>query len=141
MGSKPMALNQRKKKDSADQEPTMTLTRTCAMGLAALIGCARLCSVLLAADPVAERFWPQWRGPYASGVSRSANPPLEWSETKNIRWKTEIPGRGSASPVVWGERLFVVTAIPMGASGATSHDPRGQDQPRDVHRFTILAID
>ena len=97
----------------------MTLTRICAAGLTALIGFARLSSVLLAADPVAERFWPQWRGPYASGVSRSANPALEWSETKNIRWKTEIPGRGSASPIVWGERLFVVTAIPMGASGAT----------------------
>ncbi len=119
----------------------MTLTRLCAAGLTALMGAARLSSALLAADPVAERFWPQWRGPYASGLSRSADPPVEWSETKNIRWKTEIPGRGSASPVVWGERLFVVTAIPIGASGATSHDPRGQDRPRDVHRFTILAID
>jgi outer membrane protein assembly factor BamB len=42
---------------------------------------------------------------------------------------------------VWGDRLFVLTAIPMGASGATSHDPKGQVRPRDVHRFTILAID
>src|ERR1700704_2733729 len=108
----------------------MTLTRIYAAGLTALIGSARLCSVLLAADPVAERFWPQWRGPFASGVSRSANPPVEWSETRNIRWKTEIPGRGSASPVVWGERLFVVTAIPIDASGANAHEPRGQDRAR-----------
>jgi outer membrane protein assembly factor BamB len=119
----------------------MTLTRICAAGLAALVGAARMSSVLQGADSVAERFWPQWRGPYASGVSRTADPPVEWSETKNIRWKTEIPGRGSASPVVWGDRLFVLTAIPMGASGATSHDPKGQARPRDVHRFTILAID
>ena len=119
----------------------MTLTRICAAGLAAVMGAAQLSSALLAADPVAERFWPQWRGPYASGVSRSADPPVEWSETKHIRWKTEIPGRGSSSPVVWGDRLFVLTATPMGASGATSHDPRGQVRPRDIHRFTILAID
>jgi len=48
----------------------------------------------------AERFWPQWRGPYATGVSKYADPPLEWSETKNVRWKVEIPGRGSASSSV-----------------------------------------
>src|SRR5947199_10820920 len=42
----------------------------------------------------AEHFWPQWRGPYASGVSKYAEPPVEWSETKNVRWKVEVPGRG-----------------------------------------------
>src|SRR5262245_4939191 len=47
----------------------------------------------------AEKYWPQWRGPEATGVARHADPPLEWSETKNVRWKKEIPGRGSASPV------------------------------------------
>ena len=45
-----------------------------------------------------ERYWPQWRGPHMHGRVRTATPPLEWSETKNIRWKVEIPGRGSASP-------------------------------------------
>ncbi|MEO8260039.1 MAG: PQQ-binding-like beta-propeller repeat protein [Acidobacteriota bacterium] len=119
----------------------MTLTRICAAGLAAVIGAVPLSSALLAADPLAERFWPQWRGPSASGVSRSADPPVEWSETKHVRWKTEIPGRGSSSPVVWGDRLFVLTAIPMAAPGGTPHDPRGQVQPRDVHRFMLLAID
>src|SRR6186997_1801336 len=61
-----------------------------------------------------ERFWPQWRGPFATGVSRSATPPAEWSETKNIRWKVEIPGRGSSSPVIWGDRMFVLSAAPIG---------------------------
>jgi outer membrane protein assembly factor BamB len=89
----------------------------------------------------AERFWPQWRGPYASGVSRSANPPTEWSETKNVRWKVEIPGRGSSSPVVWGDRMFVLTAVPIGLDGAASHAPRGGIRPRDRHRFVVLAID
>ena len=60
----------------------------------------------------AARYWAQWRGPHATGVSTTANPPLEWSETKNVHWKVEIPGRGSASPVVWGDRLFM---LPRGA--------------------------
>jgi len=50
--------------------------------------------------PTAERYWPQWRGPMANGISRLANPPLEWGEGKNVRWKIEIPGRGAASPVI-----------------------------------------
>jgi hypothetical protein len=73
----------------------------------------------------AERFWPQWRGPYATGVSRTAVPPLEWSDTKNIRWKTEIPGRGSASPIVWGDRVYILTAVPADVPVEASHAPRG----------------
>jgi outer membrane protein assembly factor BamB len=89
----------------------------------------------------AERFWPQWRGPYASGVSRFANPPTEWSETKNIRWKVDIPGRGSSSPVVWGDRIFVLSAVPIGLGAAPAHAPRGGIRPRDRYRFAVLAID
>ena len=100
-----------------------------------------LASLRAATDPVAEHFWPQWRGPYATGVSKSADPPIEWSETKNIRWKVEIPGRGSASPVIWGDRVFVLTAVPAGMIGPTAHAPRGGARPRDLHRFTVLAID
>ena len=89
----------------------------------------------------AERFWPQWRGPYATGVSKHADPPLEWSETKNVRWKVEIPGRGSASPIVWGDRIFVLSAVPIGVAGAATHAPRGGLEPRERHRFVVLAID
>jgi outer membrane protein assembly factor BamB len=88
-----------------------------------------------------ERYWPQWRGPYATGVSRSATPPTDWSESKNIRWKVEIPGRGSSSPVIWGDRLFVLSAVPIGVDAAASHAPRGGVQPRDRYRFTVFAID
>ena len=55
--------------------------------------------------------WPSWRGPLANGVAPAGNPPTEWSESKNIQWKVAIPGRGSASPVVWGDRVFILTAI------------------------------
>lgn len=100
-----------------------------------------LVRLLAADDPAGERFWPQWRGPYATGVSKYARPPLEWSETKNVRWKIEIPGRGSSSPVVWGDRLFVLTAIPVGVTGADQHAPRGGIQPREAHRLVVLSID
>jgi outer membrane protein assembly factor BamB len=87
----------------------------------------------------AERFWPQWRGPHATGVSKTATPPIEWSDTRNIRWKVEIPGRGSASPVVWGDRLFVLTAVPAGVPVDSSHAPRGATP--SPHKFMVLAID
>jgi outer membrane protein assembly factor BamB len=109
--------------------------------LAVAVGLAALTSVLAATDPAAERFWAQWRGPYATGISKYANPPVEWSETKNVRWKVEIPGRGSSSPVVWGDRIFLLTAVPVGVSGPAEHAPRGGVQPRDVHRFMVLALD
>ena len=94
-----------------------------------------------AQDPEAERFWPQWRGPSSTGVSSQATPPLEWSESRNVRWKIEIPGRGSSSPVVWGDRLFVLTAIPASAAGAATHTPRGGISPRETHRFVVYAVD
>lgn len=90
-------------------------------------------------DPL--RNWAQWRGPHASGVSTTAHPPLEWSETKNVKWRVEIPGRGNASPVVWGDRLFLSTAVPAGAQGDAQHAPRGGIQPRGMHRFIVMALD
>jgi outer membrane protein assembly factor BamB len=95
----------------------------------------------LAADENDEQNWAQWRGPRATGVAPRANPPLDWSETKNIRWKVEIPGRGSSTPVVWNDRIFLTTAIPAGASAAKSHEPLGGVAPRTTHRFVLLALD
>ena len=91
--------------------------------------------------PEAQRYWPQWRGPYANGASNTATPPLEWSETKNVRWKVEIPGRGSSSPVVWGDRVFVTTAVPVGLTGDAQHAPRGGQKVRGVHQFVVMALD
>jgi outer membrane protein assembly factor BamB len=112
-----------------------------AVGLAAGLGTALLASTLAAQAPAAERFWPQWRGSEATGVSRHATPPIEWSETKNIRWKIEIPGRGMASPVVWGDRVFLLTAVPVGVPVAESHLPLGGVQPRRTHQFLVMALD
>jgi outer membrane protein assembly factor BamB len=76
-----------------------------------------------------------------TGVSRTAKPPVEWSESKNIRWKVEIPGRGSASPVVWGNRIFVLTAVPAGIAGPAQHEPRGALPQRGLHQYKVLALD
>jgi outer membrane protein assembly factor BamB len=59
-----------------------------------------------------DRFWPEWRGPLATGEGPKANPPLEWSEDKNVRWKIELPGEGKSTPVIWGDTVYVTTAIP-----------------------------
>ena len=99
--------------------------------------------MLLAAMPAAQhtQYWPQWRGPAATGVSRTAKPPLEWSESKNVRWKVELPGRGSSTPVVWGDRLYVLTAAPVGVELAASHDSRGSKGQFVPHRMMVLALD
>jgi outer membrane protein assembly factor BamB len=107
----------------------------------------------------AERFWPQWRGPLMTGVAPHATPPLEWSETKNVRWKVKLPGKGSATPVVWGDRIFVLTAVPTGepkavgqatAGGGPGAPPAAGPRPgggppraippEHVQQFTILAF-
>src|SRR4051794_9706206 len=106
------------------------------------LACAACWSLaVLPLDPAAEAYWPQWRGPYATGVSKRADPPAEWSETKNVRWKIEVPGRGSGTPVVWGDRLFVLSAVPKGVDAAAAHDPRGMVTPRLVHRYIVMAVD
>jgi outer membrane protein assembly factor BamB len=109
-----------------------------AIGTAMLFGMSRADAQ---APSAFERYWPQWRGPYATGISKTAKPPLEWSETKNIRWKVTVPGRGSSTPIVWGDKVFVTTAVPVGVTGEAQHAPRGKTTPRGVHKFTVLAYD
>jgi outer membrane protein assembly factor BamB len=91
-----------------------------------------LAGALHAANPEAEKYWPQWRGPDGTGTSKHAKPPLEWSETKNIKWKKEIPGRGAGTPVIWGDRLFVLTAVPLAGTGAPNPSP---------HKYVVMALD
>ena len=76
--------------------------------------------ILRAAD-VATDFdthWPRWRGPEETGVAPHASPPAEWSETKNVKWKVAMPGEGSGSPIVWGDRVFVTSAVDTGKAPA-----------------------
>lgn len=68
----------------------------------------------LAAGASAEN-WPQYRGPAGDGRSNEKNLPVSWSKTEGVRWKQAIPGEGHSSPAVWGESIFLTTALPDGS--------------------------
>jgi hypothetical protein len=72
-----------------------------------------LSGVLLSAVvwPARAENWPCWRGPRGDGASRETNVPTRWSDTENIAWKTEVPGLGHASPIVWQDRIFTVSCL------------------------------
>ena len=65
----------------------------------------------------AGQAWPTWRGPLGTGEAPAAKPPLEWSETRNVKWKVALPGLGKSSPIVWRDTLYVTSAVP-GDAGA-----------------------
>jgi outer membrane protein assembly factor BamB len=113
--------------------------------------------------------WPQWRGVDGSGIAAGANPPTEWSETKNVKWKIKLPGNGSSTPIVWGDRLFVTTAVPTATAGSAGTEapavpqaapapeaaPPGEGRrrrgggggmrrseiPKDPYQFVVLCLD
>ena len=88
-----------------------------------------------------EKYWPQWRGPLATGESPLGNPPLLWSEEKNIKWKIEIPGLGLSSPIVWDDRVFVTSAVNTKNSGVQASGSRRRGiRPNQVLKFDIFAI-
>lgn len=102
---------------------------------------------------LASSNWPQWRGPEGQGVSADTGLPTEWSNTKNVKWKTAIPGRGHSSPIIWGDKVFLTTSIDGEAiagrtPGVTHKMPDGSDfvHPDAVganlrHTFKVLCLD
>lgn len=72
--------------------------------------------------------WPHWRGPTGNSVAKDAAPPTEWSATENVKWKVPIPGRGSGSPVIWEDQVFVVTAVTSGEGDASAESSAGADE-------------
>ena len=93
-----------------------------------------------------EKNWHHWRGPHATGVAAAdANPPITWSETENVRWKIAIPGVGHATPIIWGDKIFIQTAIEAPAEEKESENDNpfsgffgGNDAPK--YKFDLLAI-
>ena len=101
----------------------------------------------------AESFqWPQWRGLDSQGVSQEKNLPLEWSDTKNVVWKTAIPGQGFSQPIIWDKNLFLTTDVETGPAPPdhkaivhmtgdkefTHPDWTGTDK---LHDFRLLCLD
>jgi outer membrane protein assembly factor BamB len=67
-------------------------------------------ALLVIALPAGAEDWPQWRGPTLNGVSTEKNLPVHWSTTENIAWKLEMPARSGATPIVWGNSVFLNVA-------------------------------
>lgn len=121
---------------------------TLVFGLLAIVACS---SVTLA--KTASSNWPQWRGPAGQGVSTETGLPSEWSGTKNVKWKTPLEGRGHSSPIVWGKKIFLTTAldgetIPGRTPGVTHKMADGSDfvHPDAVganlkHTFKVVCLD
>ncbi len=103
----------------------------------------------LRADQAADN-WHQWRGPDATGVSKTATPPLEWDEEagRNIKWKVPVEGKGGSSPIVWGDRVFLLTAVDTGRvdeskvpPGEQKHkNPFGIKYPNTYFQYVVLCI-
>lgn len=114
------------------------------------VSVALVIAAIAAAAPQAQApasNWPQWRGPANTGVA-PGTAPTTWSDSSNVAWKVEIPGRGFSTPAIWGDRIFVTTAIPTGAPAAPSAAPAPAQGRRGggggagavEHRFEVLAL-
>jgi len=100
----------------------------------------------------AQDDWPQWRGLNNDGMARG-DAPHEWSDTKNVAWRVGIPGRGNSSPVIWGDKLFLTTAVPTEdapAAATTTATPEPRRQGRGPggganagreHKFVVMCLD
>ena len=93
----------------------------------------------------ADQYWPQWRGPRGTGFAPHADPPVQWSEVENVRWKIALPGLGHSTPVVWGNYVFLTLSVPYG----DALEPKYSDAPgahdnlpvTRRHEFFVLAVD
>jgi len=92
--------------------------------------------------------WANWRGPQGSGYAPDANPPVSFSSTENVKWRTEIPGRGYSSPIVVGDRIYTMTGVNTGQGVGEAPEPetdrrgrRGPASPSTLYTFHVLALD
>lgn len=103
----------------------------------------------VSAVAVEAQQWPGFRGAANGGVASGALPPVTWNvdSSRNVVWKTDLPGLGHSSPVVWGDRVFVTTAVAPGAAARSltlgDVDRAGTDPARDLvaHQWQLLALD
>jgi outer membrane protein assembly factor BamB len=92
--------------------------------------------------------WPHWRGPLATGAAPRGDPPVTWDEQKNVKWKAPLQGKGSSTPIVWGEKVFVLTSVETDRVARPEEIPKVQRQgesktspPNRFHRFDVVCLD
>lgn len=93
--------------------------------------------------------WPSWRGSKANGIApKEANPPLKWDDKTNILWKVELPGPGSATPIILGEQVIVLTATKTEKKATPEEIPPRDKRfetktnpPDRFYRFEVLSLD
>ncbi|HSR69661.1 MAG TPA: PQQ-binding-like beta-propeller repeat protein [Acidobacteriota bacterium] len=114
------------------------------VGVAVLLLMVALAVEEVAEPAAADGYWPQWRGPLGTGVAPEADPPIEWGEDKNVRWKIALPGKGHSTPVIWGDRIFLTTAVPFGeeqepvpVDAKNAHD---QVPVTQRYKFIVMAL-
>jgi outer membrane protein assembly factor BamB len=123
------------------------------LALATCICLIPIMSQALDQPTTSDHYWSQWRGPLGTGAAPYGNPPTAWSEAHNIRWKVAIPGQGHASPIVWGDRVFVLTAIQTDQALPQPEEEAEEEEaqpgrwrpnpklPGYIYKFDILALD
>jgi len=97
----------------------------------------------MASPSAGQDNWHQFRGPTGNGVAPKATPPTTWSEEKNIKWKVEIPGKGHATPIVWDDKIFILTAVPTKKveprkGGANRFGVRPQTH---IYQYVVLCLE
>ncbi len=90
--------------------------------------------------------WPEWRGLYNTGAVAGGNTPIEFSETKNVKWKIEIPGKGHATPIIWGNQIIIQTAVAtdkkaVSTDAAKPASPMAPTQTELIHEFKVISVD
>jgi outer membrane protein assembly factor BamB len=113
---------------------------------AALIVLLISSATLEAGKPKKGVHWPSFRGPDASGIAEGFDTLVEWNvpEGKGVKWKTPIPGLGHSSPVIWGDRIYVTTAISGKENAELKVGLYGNIAPVEddtVHRYVVYCLD
>jgi PQQ-like domain len=115
--------------------------------MAAMLRHTRLVAVLVSLvlfSRVGAAQWPQFRGPGATGVAAGGPLPVTWSRTDNVMWRTEIPGVGWSSPIVWKNTIFLTAVVRRDAGEAPKpglYFGGERPAPSDEHRWIVVALD
>lgn len=119
-----------------------------------LLKCLKMLLIILfCVPPMWANHWPQFRGPHGNQLSQDKQLPQVWNHDKNIKWQVKIPGRARSSPVVWGHRVFITTAVldepsksytdimESSTQSLSRSAARNRIQPNADHRWEIYCLD